>query len=153
MMTPNELHDMLNRATQAEIASFVASLPRSDAQFIVNWLYKQYFLGVKIPKGGTKMSKLLMLRGKSFDELTELANIGIAFMELARKHEDAVDLPRPKRKRRKRVVADASKGNGAGKTKGKAPAVPKPRSTIPKGSTKIPRADIPPLPGPHSKEE
>lgn len=95
------------------------------------------------------MSKL-SLRGKTFDELTALANIGIAFMELARKHEDAVDLPRPKRRRRKKVVADASKGNSADKTakvkaKGKAPAVPKPQ-----GSTKIPRAAIPPL---EEKEE
>ena len=91
------------------------------------------------------------LTDKTFDELKELAQVGVAFMELAQKYASVVDLPKPKRKRRRRTVADAS--NGADKTtaktaktkrKGKAPAVPKPR-----GSTKIPRGDIPPM----TKEE
>jgi len=81
------------------------------------------------------------LRDKTFDELKELARIGIVFMELAQKYASVVGLPKPKRRRRKKVIADASKGNGAdkaakAKTRGKAPAVPKPLE--PKGKSKVP---------------
>ena len=69
----------------------------------------------------------LRLTDKTFDELKELAQVGVAFMELAQKYASVVDLPKPKRKRRRRK---AEAGNGANKTakvrtKGKAPAVPK----------------------------
>jgi len=97
------------------------------------------------------------LKDKTFDELKELAQVGVAFMELAQKYASVVDLPKPKRKRRRRK-AEAGNGEnskawpksnlsdlkdkaGAKKTRGKAPAVPKPQ-----GSKKIPRKDIPPLP-------
>ena len=88
-------------------------------------------------KGGAKMPKP-SLTDKTFDELKELAQVGVAFMKLAQKYARVVDLPKPKRKRRRRVQADASKGNGAdktakSKTRGKAPAVPKPQ-----GKSKVP---------------
>ncbi len=87
-------------------------------------------------KGGAKMPKL-RLSDKTFDELKELAQVGVAFMELAQKYAGIVDLPKPKRRRRRKVVADA--GNGADKTaksvktRGKAPAPPKAE-----GKSKVP---------------
>jgi len=69
------------------------------------------------------------LTDKTFDELKELAQVGVAFMRMAEKYAYLVELPKPKRRRRRKVVADA--GNGAdknakaAKTRGKAPAPPK----------------------------
>jgi len=73
----------------------------------------------------------LRLTDKTFDELKELTQVGVAFRELAQKYASVVDLPKPKRRRRRRK-AEAGNGvdkrhatTGNTKGKGKAPAVPK----------------------------